>query len=77
MFVNSVDIRWEHKELIIQVGNRAICISMKYTIQMEPLYSEWDKFIPTSEKEFLDTLNGMLNPNSQQPPLNPNETSSM
>ena len=56
-----------------QVGNEAIHISTKYTVQLEPLYFEWDKFIPTLEKEFLDILNEMLCCNSQHQPFNPNE----
>ena len=48
-----------------QVRNKVICINNKYTIQIEPLHFEWDKFIPTLEKEFPDILNEMLNHNSQ------------
>ena len=55
----------EHKQLMNQVTDKAISISNKYTIQIEPLYIELDKLIPTLEKEFPDILNEMLNGTSQ------------
>ena len=42
-------------------------------VQIEPFYFEWDRFIPTLEKEFPDILNEMLSCNSQQQPLRSNE----
>ena len=65
-----------HVELMNQVGNKAIHVSNTYEVQIEPLHFEWDKFTPTLEKEFLDTLNKMLNHNSQCQPLNSNENRS-
>ena len=56
-----------------KVQNEALCVSNKYTIQIEPLHFEWDKFIPTLKKAFLDILNKMLSHNHQQQPLNQNK----
>ena len=52
---------------------KLLCISNKYTVQIESLHFEWDKFIPTLEKEFPNILNEIISCNSQQQPLNPNE----
>ena len=50
-----------------EVTNKATCISNKYKIQIEPLEFEWDKFIPTLEKDFPDILNEVLScTNNQQ-----------
>ena len=46
-FANPVNIRKVYEELMNQVRNEAICISNKYTIQIEPLNFERDKFIFT------------------------------
>ena len=70
--MDPVETRRVHGELMNKVRNKTICISNKYTIQIEPLF-EWDKFIPTLKKEFLDILNEILNTNSQWQPLNPNK----
>ena len=58
-----------------QVRNEATHNSSKYKVQLEPFNSEWERFIPTLEKEFLDIFSKMLNHNSQQQqqPLNSNE----
>ena len=43
-----------------QLRAKAIHISTKYTVQIEPLHSEWDRFITMLEKEILDILHEML-----------------
>ena len=60
-----------------QVKHKAICISNKYSVQIEHLYFKWDKFIPTLEKEFPDILNEMVDHSSQWQPLNANENRSI
>ena len=64
-FVDPVNTRTVHKKLMNQVRNKAIHISHKYAVQVEPLYFEWDMFIATLEKEFPDILNEKLSHNSQ------------
>ena len=54
-FVDPVSMRKAQQELMKQVWNEAIHISNKYKVQLEPFYFEWEMFIPTLEKEFLDT----------------------
>ena len=72
-FADPVNTRKAHKELVIQVRPTAIYISNKYTVQLEPLHFEWDRFIPTLEKDFLNTINEMLSHNGQQQPLKLNK----
>ena len=41
------DIRKAHEELMTQVRTKAIHISNKYKIQIEPIQFDWDKVLPT------------------------------
>ena len=62
-----------------QARNIAIHISSKYKIQMEPIQFEWDKFLPTLEKDFPEILNEVLwhsNNQHQQPNSNKNRNTS-
>ena len=36
-----------YEALMCEASKEAKFISIKYSIQIDPLYSEWDKFIPT------------------------------
>ena len=45
---------------------KAIHISNKYKIQVEPIQFEWDKFLPALEKDFLEILNDVLSCNNNQ-----------
>ena len=45
-FVNPVNTRKAHVELMNQVRNKAMDNSNKYEVQIEPLYFEWNRFIP-------------------------------
>ena len=76
-FVHPANIRKAHKELMMQIRTEAIHIVIKYKIQIEPIQFEWDKFLPTLEKDFLDILNevSIHNSNQQQLP-NSNESGS-
>ena len=73
-FMDPVSMWKAHKKLMTQVKHEAIHISNKYKVQLEPFYFRWERFIPSSEKEFLQLLNEMLRHNSQQQqqPLNLN-----
>ena len=44
--VDPANIRKAHEELMTQVRTKAIHISNKYKIQIEPIQFEWDKFLP-------------------------------
>ena len=53
-------------------------ISNKYKIQIEPIQFEWEKFLPTLEKDFPDILNEILNcKTGQQHQLNSNVNRNM
>ena len=70
-FADSTNIRKVHKELISQVRTEAIHISNKYKIHVEPIQFEWDKFLPTLEKDFPEILNEVLHQsNKHQQQLN-------
>ena len=56
-------------KLMNEVSSEAQYISSKYNVPIEPLYLEWDKFIPTLERQFPDILNEMLNHDHQWHPL--------
>ena len=49
-----------------QVRTEAIHISNKYKILIEPIKFEWDKFLPTSEKDSSEILNKILSHNNNQ-----------
>ena len=77
--INSADPannRQVHEDLMSQVRNEAIYISNKNKNQTEPIKSEWDKFLPTFEKDLQEILNEILscNNNQKQPPYS-NENS--
>ena len=40
-------------------------ISSKYIVQIDPLYVEWNKLIPTLENHFPDSLEELLNHDHQ------------
>ena len=42
------------------INGEARYISTKYSVWIDPLYFEWDKFIPTLEKHFPDLLDEIL-----------------
>ena len=43
-----------------KVNREVICIGIKYSVKIEPMYMEWDKLIPTLEKHFPDILKETL-----------------
>ena len=43
------------------VNREARYISHKYSVQIDPLYFEWDKLIPMLENYFPDILEELLN----------------
>ena len=51
-FADPANIRKVHEELMSQVRTKAIYISNKYKIYIEPIQFEWDKFLPTFERYF-------------------------
>ena len=46
-FADPVQTRRAHETLMHDVNREAQYISNKYSMQIDPLYFEWDKFIPT------------------------------
>ena len=56
-----IQTRREHDALMHDVNGGAKFTSCKYSVQIDPLYFEWDRFIPTLEKHFLDILGEILN----------------
>ena len=71
---DPANIRKVHKELMSQIRNKAIHIRNKYKIQVESIQFEWDKFLPTLEKDFQNILNKVLShSNYEQQQLNSNK----
>ena len=58
-----------------QVKNKTIDTINKSNVQLEPFCFEWERFMPTLQKEFPDISSEMLSHKSQQQqqPLNLNE----
>ena len=69
-FTDPANIRQAHKALMSEARKKAIYISNIYRIQIEPILFEWDKFLPTLEKDFLDILKLLSCRNSQIHQLN-------
>ena len=55
-----------HEVLMYDVNKEARYIGTKYSVQVDPLYFEWDKLIPTLEKHLLDILIEILNHDNQR-----------
>ena len=55
-----------HEVLMYEANREARYISTKSSIQIDPLYFEWDKCIPTLEKHFQDILDEILNHDNQR-----------
>ena len=62
-----------HEALMHDVNRDARYIGTKYSVQIGPLYFEWDKFIPTLEKHFPDILDEILNCDHQRDALIQNQ----
>ena len=73
---DSANTKKVHKELMHQVRTKATHIISKYKIQVEPLHFEWDKFLPTLEKDFAEVLNEVLSDSNNQQQPNSNENRS-
>ena len=65
-FADPANIRKVHEELTSQIRTKAIHISSKYKIQIEPIHFEWDTLPPTLEKNFPEILNDVLSHNNNQ-----------
>ena len=59
-FADPANIRKVHKTLMNDVRNETTYISNKYKIKIEPIQFEWDKSLPTLEKDFPKILNEVL-----------------
>ena len=63
-FVDAVNIKQVHEELMSKVRTKVIYISSnKYKIQIEPVHG---KILPTLEKDFPEMLNEVLSYNNEQ-----------
>ena len=62
----STQTKKAHETLMCEVNREAKYISTKYSIWIDPLYFEWNRFIPTLEKHFLDILGEILNHDNQR-----------
>ena len=60
-FPDPVQIRRIHGDILNEVSCKAGYISSKYNVQINPLYFEWNKFIPTLERQFPDVIYEILN----------------
>ena len=68
--MDPIHIRRAHEALIHKVNREAICICIKYSVKIEPMYFEWDLFISSLEKNIPDILQEILDQrhNSEQGP---------
>ena len=60
-FVDPTQIRKAHEVLMSDDNKEVRYTGTKNSLQMDPLYFEWDKFVPTLEKHFPDILGDILN----------------
>ena len=65
-FVDPVQTRRVNDTLMHDVNSKVRHIGTKYRMQIDPLYIERYKFIPTLEKYFLDILKEVLNCDHQR-----------
>ena len=49
-----------HEAFMCEANRDTRYIRTKYSVHTDPLYFEWDKFIPTLEKHFLDIWDAIL-----------------
>ena len=61
--MDLVQLRRVQEDLTNKVSSEAWSISNKHNVWLDPLYFEWERFIATFERLFLDILNKMLNCN--------------
>ena len=59
--MDPTETRRAHEALICEANREASYVSTKYSIQVGPLFFEWDKSIPKLEKHFPDILDDILN----------------
>ena len=59
-FADPANIWQVYETLMNEVQNEATYICNKYKIHIEPIQFEWDKFLPTLEKDFPYLLNEVL-----------------
>ena len=77
-FMDPANTKQAYGILVNAVRNEAPYISNKYKILIDPMQYEWDKFLSTLEKDFLDILNEVLScKNSLQHQLSSNVNNSM
>ena len=67
-FADPANIRKVYKELMSELRTKAICLSNKHKIQIEPIQFEWDKFLSTFGKDFPEVLNEVLSHNNNHLP---------
>ena len=59
-FADPFQTRRAHETLMHDVKRKVRYIDTKYSMQIDPLYFESDKFIPTLENHFLDIVEQLL-----------------
>ena len=64
-FADLTQTRREHEALMNDINREVRHIGTKYSVQIEPLFLEWDTFISILEKHFPDILDDTLNCDNQ------------
>ena len=65
-FADPAQTRMAHETLMHYVNRELRCLSIAYSMQIDPLYFEQDKFIPTLENHFLTCWKTLLNHDHQR-----------
>ena len=76
-FTDPVQMRRVHRDLMNEANSEYQYISNRYNIEIDPLHFEWDKFIPTLERQLPDIFNEMLNCDHQGHPLDQSDHTSI
>ena len=74
-FVDPIQTRRAHETLMHYVKRERRCADIKYSMQIDPLYFQYDKFIPTLEKHFPGILRWNIKPWSSKVGISTESTS--
>ena len=65
-FVDLFQIMREHEAIMPKVNRDVICIGIKYSVKVEPIYFNRDELIPALEKHLCSILLEILDCNHQR-----------
>ena len=65
-FADPIQTKRVLEALMYEVESEVRCLGTKYSVKMEPMYFEWDKFISTLKKHKSDILEQIFNCDHQR-----------